>query len=1093
MFRTTKIEMKDMGSVKFQIVDWRYIDKNKNDDEYDNEEDKDDKDIRFEMQAFGVTKEGYSVGLNIIDFCPFFYIKIDDNWGVREMKKLINKLKYKISKQCKNDLIDYTIIHRKDLYGFSASRLFKFIKLTFKNYTAMKKYSYLFNNEYNIKGGKKILKLYEANLEPMLRYFHIKNIKPTGWIKVKKYKVTNNLTACQINIETTWDNVISMKKESIAPLLIASFDIECMSAKGDGSFPDAKNKKDKVIQIGTTIHKYGDKSCIIKHITTLKKCNEIDGVIVESYKTEKEVLLSWSKFIQKMDPDILTGYNIWGFDENYIYERAKLTGCLNKFMRMGRMVDIDDTFELKKLSSSAMGDNFLKYIDIRGRVQIDLLKLIQREYKLDSYKLDNVAKHFLNGKQKLDFKPKQIFENFLDGRPKYITEIAEYCVMDCILCNDLIIKLDILPNNIGMSNVCSIPLQYIFSRGQSIKGHSLVAKYCRDMNTLIPVVKKKWKNEDDPDDSDEDEDGYEGAVVLEPNKGLYFEPIIVVDYASLYPSTMISENISHDTMVDVDENGNYKKHIDYNYNEIEYDIFKGKKKEKHKIGVKKCVFAAKKDGTKGIIPNIAIALLKARKDTRKKIKYKTFTMQNSIVITGLIVNKTKNEYTVEENKNNEIVIIKNIEIEKIEDTYDIFQKSILDGLQLAYKVTANSIYGLMGASVSPIYCKELAASTTSGGRKLLHFAKNEIETNFEHSKCIYGDTDSCFISVKKHIENTYDIKLTKKTETEFLKKVWEVGVLMGRFVSKQLKKPHDLEMEKILYPYILFAKKRYASNKYDNPTDLTKFKLDYMGILLKRRDNCPIAKDIYSGIMNIILNEKDIDKALVFYKNSVKKLLFGNIPIEKLIITKKLSAEYKDPTSIAHKVLAQKMTDRDSGNAPVSNDRIPFVYIDINELKCDMKGCCNKINQKNGKCIYCMDIYCVQHVSPKTHECFRRCRMCFVRDDSFKNCGVCDGVYCPLHIKFGCHKFNKSNGKCTKKTTKLLQGDLLESPTYVKEIGIKLDFKYYYEHQLMKPINQIFELDNSINVKTMLNDILRKYDNIKNNNQDITKWFSLKK
>ena len=664
--------------------------------------------------------------------------------------------------------------------------------------------------------------------------------------------------------------------------------------------------------------------------------------------------------------------------------------------------------------------------------------------------------------------------------------------MDCMLCNDLIIKLDIIPNNIGMSNVCSVPFQYLFMRGQSIKGHSLIAKYCKDINVLIPVIKKKWKNEDDEDEYeyDDEEDGYEGAVVLEPKVGIYFEPIVVVDYASLYPSTIIAENISHDTIVEVDDNGNYRKREGYTYNEIEHDIYKGKAKDKVKVGVKKCVFWEKKDGSKGIIPNIARSLLKARKDTRTKAKYKNFSMENGIKITGAIINETKLQYEIlDVDTSEKSIVIKNHIIE-ITDTYDSFKKTIFEGLQKAYKVTANSIYGLMGAAVSPIYLKDLAASTTAGGREMLNVAKTEIEKNFKYSDCIYGDTDSCFIAVKKYIEHAYDLKLTKETETEFLEKTWEVGELMGKCVSSQLKKPHNLEMEKIFFPFCLFAKKRYASNKYDTIGDMTKFKLDYMGVLLKRRDNCPIAKDIYSGIMNFILNEKNIKKALKYYRNCVADLLAGKVPIEKLIITKKLSAEYKDPTSIAHKVLAQKMTDRDSGNAPCSNDRIPFVYVDVCDLKCDMNGCKGKINMKNGKCIYCMDLYCELHVSPKTHSCFRRCRMCFVRDDTFNNCKICDGVFCSKHIKFGCHKYNAKTNKCTIKTTKLLQGDLLETPTYVKEHGIKLDYKYYFEHQLKKPMQQIFELDKTIDVKKMLADILRKDKNKKNGNQSIKNFFN---
>ena len=172
------------------------------------------------------------------------------------------------------------------------------------------------------------------------------------------------------------------------------------------------------------------------------------------------------------------------------------------------------------------------------------------------------------------------------------------------------------------------------------------------------------------------------------------------------------------------------------------------------------------------------------------------------------------------------------------------------------------------------------------------------------------------------------------------------------------------------------------------------------------------------------------------------------------------------------------MTDRSPANAPVSNDRIPFLYIDTGELKCDVTKCANKIIEKNCKCIKCLDLYCSEHII--THECFRRCRKCFIRDESYDQCNTCIGIYCKEH---------QTTHKCNKKTTKLLQGDRLEIPEYVKKHKIKIDYYYYYEHQLKKPISQIFELDKTIDNIKILSDIIRKNNNKKNKNQEITKWF----
>ena len=153
----------------------------------------------------------------------------------------------------------------------------------------------------------------------------------------------------------------------------------------------------------------------------------------------------------------------------------------------------------------------MKFIDIEGIVQIDLLKVVQRDHKLDSYKLDNVAKTFMK-QQKVDLSPKELFKNYREGTSDKIKEIAVYCVKDCLLVNELMNKLQIITNNLGMANVCIVPFSYLFTRGQGIKIFSLVVKFCNDENFIIKDLS--------PDDIDKS--SYEGAIVFVPTPGVLF-------------------------------------------------------------------------------------------------------------------------------------------------------------------------------------------------------------------------------------------------------------------------------------------------------------------------------------------------------------------------------------------------------------------------------------------------------------------------------------------------------------------------------------------------------------------------------------------
>jgi DNA polymerase elongation subunit (family B) len=106
-----------------------------------------------------------------------------------------------------------------------------------------------------------------------------------------------------------------------------------------------------------------------------------------------------------------------------------------------------------------------------------------------------------------------------------------------------------------------------------------------------------------------------------------------------------------------------------------------------------------------------------------------------------------------------------------------------------------------------------------------------------------------------------------------------------------------------------------------------------MGIVLKRRDNAPVVKDVYGGIIDILMKDKDIEKAISFLKESLQSLIDGNIGIDKLIITKSLRGHYKNPKQISHNVLAQRIGRRDPGNKPCVGDRIAFAFIENKNKK----------------------------------------------------------------------------------------------------------------------------------------------------------------
>jgi DNA polymerase elongation subunit (family B) len=216
--------------------------------------------------------------------------------------------------------------------------------------------------------------------------------------------------------------------------------------------------------------------------------------------------------------------------------------------------------------------------------------------------------------------------------------------------------------------------------------------------------------------------------------------------------------------------------------------------------------------------------------------------------------------------------------------------------------------------------KDIAASTTATGRQLLYLAKEKVEEKFAGSKIVYGDTDSIFI----------DFNPTEDGR-EGLKQSIQMGLEAEEYIQQFLKPPHKLEYEKTFWPFILFSKKRYIGNKYEFKTGENDYKETSMGIVLKRRDNADIVKHAYGGVIDILMNQKNVELSITYLKGELQKLLDGRFPMEMLIITKSLRGFYKNPQQIAHKVLADRIGVRDPGNKPKSNDRIPYVYIETKE------------------------------------------------------------------------------------------------------------------------------------------------------------------
>jgi DNA polymerase delta subunit 1 len=242
---------------------------------------------------------------------------------------------------------------------------------------------------------------------------------------------------------------------------------------------------------------------------------------------------------------------------------------------------------------------------------------------------------------------------------------------------------------------------------------------------------------------------------------------------------------------------------------------------------------------------------------------------------------------------------------------DPFLKSVLNGRQLALKISANAVYGFTGATVGKLPCMDISASTTAYGRDMIEFTRAEVEKRYPGSDVIYGDTDSVMIKFG-----------AGKTLDECMK----LGEAAARVISEQFPKPVKLEFEKCYYPYLLVSKKRYAGLLW---TETDKFdKMDCKGIEAVRRDNCRLVANVISSVLDLLLVKQQLQEAIGLVKRTIADLLQNKIDVSLLVVSKALTkTEENYENKQAHVALAEKLRKRDPGTAPSLGDRVPYVII----------------------------------------------------------------------------------------------------------------------------------------------------------------------
>lgn len=775
------------------------------------------------IDIFGVTEKNVSVLCHVHHFAPFFYVELETD---TEHQRFIQTFEtFELSNRKLIRCV--TTVYKQSIFFFQNSEKKRLVCVNLYAHSDQKTLIIKAKSEFQVKA------FYDADIPYVTQFMVKKKLSGADIIEAKKIvyrKTFRKKSRCSIEIDVNAENVnVLAEIESVVALRILSFDIECLNGE-NGEFP--KPETNKVIAIANAVSDSRTSEITQKVVFSLGR-TDFKGVDVFEFKNEKNMLISWAKFVTVLDPDVITGYNIQNFDIMYLITRAIHIEAIEA-LYLGRYLYEASSVRKQVFSSNQLGarDNFVT--NIAGRVQIDMISVVRRDFKLRCYKLNSVAAHFLN-ETKNDVKFTEI-RSLHETSDATRGRLAAYCMQDAILPMKLLQLFTVLVKTVEMARVTGITINDVLSRGQQFRVRSKLLRVCNDRNIVITLrTGEKEKVE------------FAGAYVISPKCNYYKTPIVTLDFVSLYPSIMMANNLCYSTLLTEEQ-----------------AMCLGFVEGKHYLRTPSNDLFVKANIFKGLLPEILETLLEKRSYVKQ--------------------------------------------LEKSEQ--NAFQKQILNGRQLALKMTANAVYGVTGAQEGMLPCINISRSVTTIGQEMLKFTQKEILHHFSNADVIYGDTDSVMV----------DFGL----DDESIAAAMAVGRRAADIVTRKFTKPVQLDFEKVYCPFILVNKKRYVGLKYTSPEKHDT--LDCKGLELVRRDNCKLVTDTESAVLDKLFIEKDPAGAKNVVIQTVESVKQNNVDKRKLIISKELTKlDYK--VRQPHVELMKKILLRCPGSEPKLGDRVPYIVI----------------------------------------------------------------------------------------------------------------------------------------------------------------------
>ncbi|WMV11977.1 hypothetical protein MTR67_005362 [Solanum verrucosum] len=603
---------------------------------------------------------------------------------------------------------------------------------------------------------------------------------------------------------------------------------------------------------------------------------------VLTFIEERQVFFHFIKMINSFDPDIFMGWDIQGGSLGFLAERAAYLGIglLNKISRTpsegniasrdsegGKLRDIfseavaaDPMFhEDAAIIDDEWGRTHASGVHVGGRIVLNIWRLMRGEVKLNLYTLEAVAEAVL--RRKFPYIPNKVLTNwFLSGPGRARYRCIEYFLERTKLNLQIMNQLDVVNRTSELARIFGIDFFSVLSRGSQYRVESMFLRLAHAQNYVAispgnQQVASQPAMECIP-------------LVMEPKSGFYADPVVVLDFQSLYPSMIIAYNLCF------------------------------------------CTCLGKVTSTNANI--LGVSSYSRDKNVMHNLKDEILLTPNGVMYMPPRIRKGVLPRLLEEILDTRIMV--KTAMKKLAPGQQVLHR-IFNARQLALKLIANVTYGYTAAGFSGrMPCAELADSIVQCARRTLESAISFVNTNHRwNAKVIYGDTDSMFVLL----------------EGRSVEEAFRIGHEIASEVTAMNPNPVTLKMEKVYHSCFLLTKKRYVGYSYEN-VGQSKPVFDAKGIETVRRDTCGAVSKIMERSLRVFFEYRDIEKVKSYLVRQWKKIISGRVSLQDFVFAKEVrlgtySAQASSLPPAA--IVATKAMRVDPRAEPRYAERVPYVVV----------------------------------------------------------------------------------------------------------------------------------------------------------------------